>query len=152
MTVAMVVAVVVMFMPTAATVVRVRVPVVVRFFLFPLIILSATASTMSVSVSVVVLMGVMIVMVILLVVVVVMPAAVVHFLGTQGSEIEDAQQNEADASGERHRAEPTLRHGRQVVRDAATDVEVEHHTAPKNEERDADEMEHGFLDSHGSAG
>ena len=129
-------------MPAAATFVRMRMGVIV-----PMIVV-VSAATCTVGMSVVVIM----VVIIRLIVIMVVTTAVIHFLSPHGSKIKDAQQDEADAASQRHRAEPTFRHGRQVVRDAATDVEEEHHTTPENEEGDADKMKHGFLDSHGSAG
>jgi hypothetical protein len=58
----------------------------------------AAAST-PVDVRVVVVMMVVFMAVMLLVMVMIMPAAVVGFLGTQRSQVKDAQQDEADAPG-----------------------------------------------------
>jgi membrane protein implicated in regulation of membrane protease activity len=147
-----VMAMIVMFMPTAATLMGLGMGVVMRLLLFFFVGMVVSAAATNVGVLVCMPMPMVVIMVMVMVMVVIMIAAVVHFLSPHGSEIEDAQQDEADAPGQRHRAEPTFRHGRKVVRDAATNVEVEHHTTPENEEGDADKMKHGFLDSHGSAG
>jgi len=84
------------------------------------------------------------------VVIVVIMRVIVTFaadvLGIHGEEIEESQHAEADASGQHHRTKDAIRW--QVGHDAAGDVEKEHHSAPKQEGGDAEQVKESASAGH----
>ena len=67
-------------------------------------------------------------------------------LGIHGEQIEEGEHAKADPGGEHHGTENAIR--RQVGHDAAGDVEEEHHTAPKQEGGDAEQVEESASAGH----
>ena len=73
--------------------------------------------------------------------------AAVGSLMADGGQIEDAQNDQRNACDQCHRTENAIR--REVMNDSTADVEVKHHTAPKQQERDTDQMIDDTLRAHG---
>jgi hypothetical protein len=67
-------------------------------------------------------------------------------LGIHREQIEQSEYAQPDAGGEHHGAENAIR--RQVGRDAPSDVEEEHHTAPDEERGDAEEVNECACAAH----
>jgi hypothetical protein len=68
------------------------------------------------------------------------------FGGVGGEEVEEAEDDEADATCEDHGLEDAV--WREVIDDAAGGVEVEHDTAPEEEEGDAEVVGEGAGEVH----
>tara|TARA_R110002049_G_scaffold114728_1_gene266032 strand:+ start:168 stop:590 length:423 start_codon:yes stop_codon:yes gene_type:complete len=67
-------------------------------------------------------------------------------LDPDGGQIEDAKDHEANAGHEHHRAKDSIRG--QVGIDSTGCVKVEHHSTPKEQEGNADEVNERTLNSH----
>ena len=89
-----------------------------------------------------VLMGMIVVIIMIMIM-----AAAVGGLMADGGQIEDAQNDQRNACDQCHRTENAIR--REVMNDSTADVEVKHHTAPKQQERDTDQMIDDTLRAHG---
>lgn len=149
---AMVMRVIVRMFVSAAAAFVVRVimaAATLRMIMMMVVIVSAAASflvSMVVSAGAVIVVVITATMFVIVIMVMIMPAAI-RCLVADGGQIENAQHQQPDASDQSHRAEDAIR--RQVVNETSADVEVEHHAAPQQQQRDTDQMIDDTLRAHG---